>query len=424
MKRVIIFILSFLIVLTSLFSNRIYLQAAGNKEYIIVIDPGHGGENMGAMYNNVIEKELTLRVAYSMKRELEKYNNVKVYLTRKSDQDMELDERAQFAKEKKADILLALHFNMSETHLNSGCEMWISSQGILHTRANEFASVENTLLKDLGLSKSMTNTRMNELNQDYYGVIREASIRQIPACIIEHCYLDCPEEYQFYDTPQALEQLGKLDATAVAMTYHLQSDELGVDYSKIKKNDIKLPKRVTENDVTGPSYVGIEPVKYDVKTNMLKLNVNVMEPDSQIIEYEYSLNSGDSYGNALPFWGIDNKAEIEVPVVSGGKLVIRVGNSNNLHMISEVIDLQPYYQEYENALIQQKKLEEEQNELAEEELLQDYFTSINKIWWVEDDDLNTHRTIIVIGGALGAIISMILLAIKAIIKIRVKQVNS
>ena len=45
---------------------------------VIVIDPGHGGENLGAQVDGYTEKEMTMIVAKAMKKELENYDNVVV----------------------------------------------------------------------------------------------------------------------------------------------------------------------------------------------------------------------------------------------------------------------------------------------------------------------------------------------------------
>ena len=71
----------------------------------VVIDAGHGGENLGAQWNGRDEKDILLVVAKSMKEELEKYEGVSVYMTRDDDKDMSLQERASFANKKNADFL-------------------------------------------------------------------------------------------------------------------------------------------------------------------------------------------------------------------------------------------------------------------------------------------------------------------------------
>ena len=50
------------------------IQVYADQPIVIVIDPGHGGENLGAEYDGYTEKDMTLIVAKAMKKELEKYN--------------------------------------------------------------------------------------------------------------------------------------------------------------------------------------------------------------------------------------------------------------------------------------------------------------------------------------------------------------
>lgn len=90
-------------------SSRIF-RARTNR--IIVIDPGHGGENAGArsILGNRYEKEFTLDWA----RRLASLLSVKgwqVYLTRANDSDLALSNRVAVAEQRKADLFVSLHFN-------------------------------------------------------------------------------------------------------------------------------------------------------------------------------------------------------------------------------------------------------------------------------------------------------------------------
>ena len=82
----------------------------------IVIDPGHGGTNLGAQYNGFTEKYMTMVVANAMAEELKKYEGIEVYMTRTEDVELSLQQRADYAKSVDADFFFCLHFNMSENH--------------------------------------------------------------------------------------------------------------------------------------------------------------------------------------------------------------------------------------------------------------------------------------------------------------------
>ena len=86
------------------------------EKLVVVIDPGHGGDEEGGMYDSFVEKDMTLITAKAMKEELEKYENITVYLTREDDRKLSLEERVAYAKEIQADFLFCLHYNLSQDH--------------------------------------------------------------------------------------------------------------------------------------------------------------------------------------------------------------------------------------------------------------------------------------------------------------------
>jgi N-acetylmuramoyl-L-alanine amidase len=82
---------------------------AGKK---IVLDPGHGGEHLGAVgLNGLEEKTSNLRVSQKLRKMLQK-EGAKIYMTRdRDDQTVSLQDRVTFTKEKKADLFVSLHHN-------------------------------------------------------------------------------------------------------------------------------------------------------------------------------------------------------------------------------------------------------------------------------------------------------------------------
>lgn len=80
------------------------------KNIVVVVDPGHGGNELGACAFDLQEKTINLEISKKLKRELQK-RGAKVYLTRTKDKKTGLYQRVDFALEKKADILLSIHQN-------------------------------------------------------------------------------------------------------------------------------------------------------------------------------------------------------------------------------------------------------------------------------------------------------------------------
>lgn len=316
------------------------MDAQAKRDVVIVIDPGHGGTNLGAKHNGVIEKEVNMKVAIAMKEELEKYDGVVVYLTRSGDDSMELIERAQFARDVKADIIISLHFNMSEMHDLHGSEMWVSSQGGLRQEAERYAKINQMLLSEYGIEKRGCFTRLNDLGSDYYGIIRESANYGIPAVIVEHCYLDRPEEYGFYDTDAALDRLGRIDATAVAMAYNLSSETLGVDYTRHYISNTKLPEGLLDADATPPDEVLLDIVDFNENNNQMKAYLKVDDSESTMVYYQYSYNGGKTFSDPKPIYA-DTEVEFTVPAYPSAEsgFVVRAYNAYGLYTDSEIYDL-------------------------------------------------------------------------------------
>jgi N-acetylmuramoyl-L-alanine amidase len=78
----------------------------------IVIDPGHGGRDPGAIgANGTKEKDITLDVARRLKKKLDALNRFHVLMTRKTDRTLSLAKRVDFAKSHSADIFISIHVN-------------------------------------------------------------------------------------------------------------------------------------------------------------------------------------------------------------------------------------------------------------------------------------------------------------------------
>lgn len=91
----------------------------------IVIDPGHGGKDCGAVSpHGVVEKEITLALAKSLKKDLESRIGCKVLLTRSRDKFLTLEERTRIANEAKADLFISIHANAHADPTVNGIETY------------------------------------------------------------------------------------------------------------------------------------------------------------------------------------------------------------------------------------------------------------------------------------------------------------
>jgi N-acetylmuramoyl-L-alanine amidase len=90
----------------------------------IVIDPGHGGHDPGAMTDGLSEAELVLDVASRLEKLLLKQPGVEVVMTRRSNVFVPLEERTAMANREEADLFLSIHANASEDDRVRGIETY------------------------------------------------------------------------------------------------------------------------------------------------------------------------------------------------------------------------------------------------------------------------------------------------------------
>lgn len=297
---------------------------ADGRPIVVVIDPGHGGENAGAIYGGYIEKTLTLNTALAMKEELEKYQGVEVYLTRESDVCLDLGERAEFAEGKNADILLSLHYNMSEYHKLYGAECYVSAFGSYYAIGKDFSDIEMELLTDEGLYDRGVKTRLNSRGTDYYGIIRSGTAKKIPTVIIEHCHLDQENDKPYIDHNTWPQKYGVIDATAVAKYFGLKSEELSVDYSTEVHTATPIPDEKVKPDDTPPTECNAEILSVDEETGAIKGKISAYDPDSRILYYTFSFNNGKSFGEYYKYEPDENGEvffEIQAPDKKRTRLV-------------------------------------------------------------------------------------------------------
>src|SRR5690606_21347012 len=107
--KLMILFLSALFVLSNTSSHSLYAQDNSNK-FIVVLDAGHGGKDPGKpSKEGYTEKEIALKIALDVGRELEKNPDIKVIYTRTQDVFVDLFVRGKIANEAKADLVVYIH---------------------------------------------------------------------------------------------------------------------------------------------------------------------------------------------------------------------------------------------------------------------------------------------------------------------------
>jgi N-acetylmuramoyl-L-alanine amidase len=163
-------------------------QQMTDKDFVLILDAGHGGSDVGTGSADYYEKDLNMDIVWTMK-EMLYYCGVTVLLTRDGDETVTLEERSLFANESEADYFVSVHCNYCEEDASVAgleCYYWNTSpagkayaDAIIHTAA------EN---QEIGIRGTKT--------EDFH-VLRET---KLPAVLIETGYLsNSGERSKLYD---------------------------------------------------------------------------------------------------------------------------------------------------------------------------------------------------------------------------------
>lgn len=265
-------------------------REASSPKLHIVLDPGHGGIQSGAERDSVEEKDLNIKIAHYLKAELEKYEGVTVTLTRDDDETVELEERTEIALDENADVLISLHNNST-----GPCCPYDNGSTVLVAKGNyntedetkeQMAEEEQKLgcnilneLEAVGLTNQGLLLRDSEADEryedgtlaDYYAIIRNGVLNNLPSILIEHAFLDNDSDYDTYlSSDEGLRTLAQADARGIARYYQLISKETGEILPELDDYQAKLVHvrdgRAENNDITYQTYYVEETVGTDAET--------------------------------------------------------------------------------------------------------------------------------------------------------------
>lgn len=136
-----------------------------NGKLNIVIDPGHGGKDSGAIAVDgyTYEKDLSLLVAENLMEKLNENSEINARITRTRDEYIKLLDRASVSNDNNADLFLSIHFNSSDNSSAKGIEVLYASEkniAIKDTVQKHFANcLQKALIRETGaVDRGIKNT--------------------------------------------------------------------------------------------------------------------------------------------------------------------------------------------------------------------------------------------------------------------------
>jgi N-acetylmuramoyl-L-alanine amidase len=227
------------------------IRPKGTK--IVVVDPGHGGEDPGAVGpRKTMEKDVVLKIGEKLVYFLNQNNEAKAFLTRKGDYFIPLEERVKIAREYKADLFISLHSDGSfNPHARGSSVYCLSLSGATDEAAKILADKENmsdvlggALLRPASISKDphlnqilldlMQNNSMKEsfrfselfledlkaVNRLKYSSYRQANFivlkaPDIPSVLVETAFITNKEDERLLNRNDFQEKFAKALVTSI-----------------------------------------------------------------------------------------------------------------------------------------------------------------------------------------------------------------
>lgn len=181
----------------------------------ILLDAGHGAGsafNRGAIVGN--EGDNNYHYSLVLKKELERYKNVEVDLTRKKITDNpSLNERSKMGKD--CDLFLSLHSNASDNSKVRGTEIWDSVENPSKTLASKLC---NAIANTFNHSNRGVKYKKNSKGLNWYGVLRNNNAKS--AMLIEHGFHTNSVDSKFYVDER--KKIARVTAKVIATYYDLE----------------------------------------------------------------------------------------------------------------------------------------------------------------------------------------------------------
>lgn len=175
----------------------------------VVIDPGHGGDDVGAEFNGRYEKDDNLALALLVKEKLDDMG-IDAVLTRKTDKFITLEKRCSIANKKKAELFVSLHRNSAEGA--KGVEIWIKDDSPEADRALADSILEK--LDEAGISENrgVKAGYARSDGKNYY----VNSHTDMPSCLVELGFINSETDNKLFD--EKLNEYAQAIADGIAET--------------------------------------------------------------------------------------------------------------------------------------------------------------------------------------------------------------
>jgi len=181
---------------------------------LIVLDPGHGGNDPGAVGNGLRESDITLETSLLLQNELKKYENVKTILTRESNISLALAQRTDTANRVGADLFVSIHVNAGG---GNGTETFFAN-----TKQNDRILAQH-ITDDIATGMPLRNRGARPDTISAVGSLAVLRNTKMPAVLVELAFIDAPLGHNDVNTLRLLrKRFAEIIANSIASFYKLK----------------------------------------------------------------------------------------------------------------------------------------------------------------------------------------------------------
>lgn len=173
-------------------------KTSHNKDFVLVIDPGHGGKDTGRLRGSKSmkhEKNLNLAIALKLGKYIKQHlPKIKVYYTRTTDLYLSLEDRVDFAHDKDADAFISIHCNSVENKKVHGTELHIHSFDL--PASQRLAKLINKQFKARAGRKTRGIYDADKRQKNFYVV----QYTRMPSVLVECGYMTNAREEKYLNS--------------------------------------------------------------------------------------------------------------------------------------------------------------------------------------------------------------------------------
>ena len=330
LKKITLLLVAFLVLVVDMM--------AANGRFTLVIDPGHGGHDAGALGAMSKEKDINLNVALAFGKYVERnMPDVRVIYTRKTDVFIPLKERANIANRANADLFISVHTNaLPAGKIARGFETY--SLGMHRAKDNlDVAMRENSVIsmekgyqqtyqgfdpkssesyiifefiqgknmeRSVDLARMIQRSVCNDANRPDKGVhqagflvLRETSM---PSCLIELGFITTPDEEQLLNTDSRVDDIAKAIYEGFAQYKNKYDKRVTVPYRSTSDDKEEMPTIVPKTIKEQPKTIKQSPKVARETTKPKVMEKSTEDNDApvfkvQILVSSRALRSGDAH---------------------------------------------------------------------------------------------------------------------------------